>query len=231
MRKIILILVVLLQQSIGIGQTNPLIKYLPDSANMVMHINPVRLFSKMSLETLSNSGMFKELLKDPKMPFASILSNPLSTGIDFLPGVFIVMINDGENAKPGSNTSIFIKLSNAELFTAKMKELFKEESDSVIKKYGTDRILQTGKGMTIGWNNNLLVMTSGYDRKFKTEFMEQPFDTLDEKDYRIMMDKLNDRKIKSQRNLCFELLAPKMNSKYSHPSSFIPHFSSFKYNF
>ena len=222
-RFALLLAVITIQQSVVFAQTNPLIKYLPDNASMVMNFNAIKLAGNIPGESFRQSSVYREIMKDTKMPFNALLMNPEKSGIDFTAGVFLVMTNDATEEKPGPGATIFIKLRDAELFTANIKDLFKENSDSIIKKYGTDRIMQHEKGLTLGWNNDLLVIIPGYSKKEKEE-QQQVYltdSTSDIKDYDKLMNITIDKIQRSQRNLCFDLLTPKPQNVLSTNSHFI----------
>ncbi len=222
-RKFMLaIAAILLQQAATFAQTNSLVKYLPGNALMIMNFNVVRLAGKIPAETLQKNIIYQEMMKDSKMPIGALLKEPLKSGIDFFPGIFLVMTNDAQHELPNPGINIFIKLSNADVFTAKMKELFKENADA-IKSFGTDNIIQSEKGMTLGWNKEVFVMTSSYDRKIKEELLSLPSydsatvyvdtvavatDNSPQPDYEKKEEEIQERLKLSQRNICFNLLAP-----------------------
>jgi hypothetical protein len=189
-RFVLFFAALILLQTATLAQINPLIKYLPDNAAMVMNFNAMGIVSKIPGESFRQSIIYQQIMKDPGMPFNTLLMNPEKSGIDFSAGIFLAITNyepannspipPVRNPEPGVN--IFIKLQNAVLFTANMKELFKDKDDN-IRTYGTDNILQTEKGMTFGWNNDLFVMTSANDNKVKQELLELWADTTTRKDF------------------------------------------------
>ena len=215
-------------QTAALAQTNPLIKYLPDNSAMVMNFNAVGIASKIPGESFRQSIIYQQIMKDPGMPFNTLLMNPEKSGIDFSAGIFLAITNDepASNSsippvrKPEPGVNIFIKLQNAALFTANMKELFKDKDDS-IRTFGTDKILQTEKGMTFGWNNDFFVMTSANDSKVKQELLELWADTTTRKDFDLSVMQVTDKLKNAQRNLCFSLLAPKSQSSLSSNSRFL----------
>ena len=228
-RRIILILVAItMLQAAVIAQTNPLIKYLPENSTMVMNFNAVGIAAKIPGESFRQSFIYREMMKDPKMPFNTLLTSPEKSGIDFSAGIFLVITTETPENKSEepfevrqeSGVNIFIKLSNAELFTANMKKL-QSEKDDAIKTYGTDRILQTGKDMTLGWNNEILVITSATDRKIKEELNRLYTDTTGRKDYDKALEEIAFKQKNAQRNICFTLLAPKQQNSLSTNSRFI----------
>ncbi len=207
-------------QTATLGQTNPLIKYLPNNASMVINFNAAGIAGKIPGESFRQSIIYREIMKDLKMPFNALLMNPEKSGIDFSAGIFLVMTHEVPEEKTEPGVNIFIKLQNAEMFTANMKDMFKESGDS-ITTYGTDRIFQTEKGMTFGWNNDLFVMTSGNDRKTKEELQQLYSDTTARKDFDLSVLQLADKLKRGQRNLCFNLLTPKSQNVLSTNSRFI----------
>jgi hypothetical protein len=232
MKKIIVLffIALIIQQTVVLAQNNPLIKYLPENASMVMNFNAAGLAAKIPGETFRQSFIYREMMKDPGMPINTLLTSPATSGIDFSAGIFLVMTNEaaGKNpdevleGRPEPGVNIFIKLSNAELFTNNMKELLKDKEDP-IRTYGTDRILQTGKDMTLGWNNDVLVITSATDRKIKEELKELYSDTTatSQKDYEKTFANITYRQKNAQRNICFSLLVPKPQNSLSTNSRFL----------
>ncbi len=207
-------------QTATLAQTNPLIKYLPDNASMVINFNAAGIAGKIPGESFRQSIIYREIMKDLKTPFNALLMNPEKSGINFSAGIFLVMTHDVSEEKTEPGVNIFIKLQNAEMFTANMKGLFKESGDS-ITTYGTDKIVQTEKGMTFGWNNDLFVMTSGNDRKTKEELQQLYSDTAARKDFDLSVLQLADKLKRGQRNLCFNLLTPKSQNSLSTNSRFL----------
>ncbi len=126
-------------QTATLGQTNPLIKYLPDNASMVINFNAAGIAGKIPGESFRQSFIYREMMKDPKMPFNTLLTSPEKSGIDFSAGIFLVITTEtAENkseepfeARQEPGVNIFIKLSNAELFTANMKKMYKEKDDAI----------------------------------------------------------------------------------------------------
>lgn len=195
------------------SQTNPLVKYLPDDLSLVVKFDLVKLISKIPAETFRQSPVYRELMKDPGNPFSAILTEPLKTGVDFSSGLLVaVQINKGtEPERP--TLFVFGKLFDAGRFTASIQSLIKDKDES-ITQYGTDRILFAG-GMTMGWNNNIFVMTSGYGNELREEIMRDISfsDTMEQEpaDMKKIMEKIK----RSQRELCFELLTPKSQNTFS----------------
>ncbi len=235
-RKFILVVAaILVQQATTLAQTNSLVKYLPGNALLVMNFDVVRLVGKIPAETLQKSGIYQEMLRSDKMPIATLLKEPLKSGIDFFPGVFVVVTNDAQNETPNPGVNIFIKLSNAEVFTAKMKELYKENNEA-IKTFGTDNIIQAEKGMTLGWNKEIIVITSSYDSKIKDELQSLYIndsavlyldtvavatDNTPQPDYEKKELEIQQRLKLSQRNICFSLLAPTSQSSLQANKEFV----------
>jgi Domain of unknown function (DUF4836) len=227
-KRFVLLLTVLIIQLTVFSQTNPLIKYLPDNASTVINFNAKALAAKIPAASFRQSFIYQEMMKDPKMPLNILLTAAEKSGIDFSAGIFVVITNDtiekksegsvGSSQEPGFN--IFIKLSNAALFTANMKEMLTEK-DGTITMYGTDRIIQNGKDMTIGWNNDVLVITSATDKKIKQELNELYNDTTGQRNYKTTYDQISYKLKNAQRNICFSLLTPKSQNLLINNSQFI----------
>src|SRR5215212_7441610 len=70
-------------QLAAFSQNNPLAKYIPENTNLVVSINPMRIYSKLPMESFRQSVIYRELMKHPDNPVNAIFKNPLETGVDF----------------------------------------------------------------------------------------------------------------------------------------------------
>lgn len=217
LKTILFIAAALTIQSTAFSQINPLVRYLPGDASMVMSFNLLRLAGKIPGESFRQSFIYREMMKDPKMPFNSLLSGMEKSGIDFSTDFILVVSKEATAEKSEPVVHIFGKLLNAELFTATVKGLLKEGGDS-IATYGTNRILVTEKGMATGWNNDIFVITSGYGKETKKELYEALSDTTANRDFTLAQ--IKEKLKKAQRAVCFDLLAPKSQNTFSTNSHF-----------
>jgi hypothetical protein len=210
----------MLLQAAAFSQSNPLLKYIPDDATMVMHFDIKIIGGKIPAEDFRQSFMYRELMKKEGSPFISFLSTPEKSGIDLSAGIMLTIKYQGNDRYDRAQpiVHIFMKLQNAETFTKNIKELMKDDGEKEsIKVYGTDRIISADGKMTAGWNNDIFVMTSGYSQEMTEEISRyynfsdttMVSDTATKPPFDI--DRLMEKFKKSQRELCFQLLTPKTN--------------------
>ncbi len=217
--KFLLPIAAMLWQSLAFSQSNPLLKYIPADASMVMHIDAKRLGSKIPEETFRQSFMYREMMKDPKAPF-QFFKEPGKIGLDISSGIIMAFqyekpekMEEERFERSTPEFHIFIKLSDAALFTSKMQELMKgnEEEDKVqIEIYGTNRLVLSGGAMVAGWNNEVFVISNGYSNELRKVIREQ-FSSFGDSatPNRLDMERIKADLIKGQRNMAFDLLTPK----------------------
>ncbi len=218
----LLIAATLLLQSIAYSQSNSLIKHLPDDVTMVIHFDLKRVAGKIPAETFRQSFLYREMMKNEGMPFNTFFAQPEKSGIDLSAGIFLAMKMQGKDRYERDQPIVYIfgKILNAETFTNNIKELMKDDGN-LIKVYGTDRIIATEGKMSAGWNNSTFVITSGYSDEITQELYKYHnyddsvavVDTAKKEVFDI--NGLMDRFKKSQRELCFELLAGKSQNAFS----------------
>jgi hypothetical protein len=226
-----ILLAALLLKSAAFSQSNPLLKYIPDDVNTVIHFDIKSMGSKIPAEDFRQSFLYREMMKKDGMPFSTLFNQPEKSGIDMNAGIFMAINYQGigrfGNAQP--TIHLFMKLQNAETFTNNIKELMKDgKENEMIKVYGTDRIISLDGTVTAGWNNEIFVFTTGNKQELEDEIMtnlQLPPDTIAVSidttasvpfDYAGMMEKFK----KSQRDLCFQLLTPKPNRSFDANSRF-----------
>ncbi len=216
-----LLIAAMLGQSAAFSQSNPLFKYLPDDITMVMSIDAKSLGSKIPAETFRQSFFYREMMKDPNMPLAAFLSEPEKLGIDLSGGIVLAIkeesIEGMERTQPGFY--LFIKLRDAEVFTANMKKIAGDEGK--IAMYGTDRILLSEASMTAAWNNDVFIVSNGYANKMRQSFLNDfsYSDTVPPDPAKI--ERAKRELMKGQREMCFELLTPKSQNTISSNTYFI----------
>ncbi len=230
-KSIFILLAALLFQSVTFSQSNPLLKYIPDDVNTVIHFDIKSMGSKIPAEDFRQSFLYREMMKKEGMPFSTLFNQPDKSGIDMNAGIFMAINYQGIGRFGSVQPTIhlFMKLQNAETFTNNMKELMKDgQENELIKVYGTDRIISTDASVTAGWNNDIFVLTTGNKQELEDEMMtnlQLPPDTIAVSidttasapfDYAGMMEKFK----KSQRDLCFQLLTPKTNRSFDANSRF-----------
>lgn len=226
-RKNLLLVAALLLQSAAFAQINPLLKYLPDDVTTVVHFDVQRMGSKIPGDVFRQSSLYRQMLKNPDENFSKFLSQPETAGIDFSAGIILAIKYQGKDRYDREQPIIhlLVKLKNAETFTNTIKGLIKDEPD-MIKVYGTDRIIATEGKMTAGWNNDVFVITTGYSQEITDEIYKYHnfVDTIalndtatrPHFDFEGMMERFK----KSQRDLCFQLLAPKNSSSLNSNTHF-----------
>ena len=84
----------LLLRSICFSQANPLIRYLPGDISMLVNIDIAGMAAKIPGESFRQSGLYRELMKKPDMPFTRFFSEPAKTGIDLSAGIMIAISLD-----------------------------------------------------------------------------------------------------------------------------------------
>ena len=227
----LLLAAALLLQSLAFAQTNPLVKHLPEDATVVMHFDIKRIAGKIPGETFRQSFLYREMMKDRSVPISTFFTQPEKSGIDLSAGIMLAMKIQGMDRYEKPQPIIYLvgKIQDAETFTGNIKKMFNgeiEHDSELINVYGTDRILSLGGKMTAGWNNDVFVITSGYSEEITNEISKyynfedttavidttakQPFD----------INGLMERFKKSQRELCFQLLAGKSQNSFSTNSYF-----------
>lgn len=196
------------------AQNNPLLKYLPADASMVMSFNPVKLANKIPGETFRQSSMYREMMKNDGGELNAFLSDPSISGVDFSSDLVLTISNDTTSRKPGVNLSIFGALKNEALFALTIKKIMKEEQDSLLV-YGTNHILLPGNaGTALAWNNEIFVITTGNKSGMRQDLVNSFSDTTDQRDYELRMTEYVDKQKKALRNYCFELLTPKPGNMF-----------------
>ena len=222
-KSIFFLLAALVFQSVTFSQSNPLLKYIPDDVNTVIHFDFKSMGSKIPAEDFRQSFLYREMMKNEGIPFLTYLTQPEKSGIDLSAGFILTIKYQGINRynQPQPIINLFMKLQNAESFTNNFKDLMKDGSEKeTINVYGTDRIISSQGKITAGWNNDIFVLTSGYSQEITDEiykyhnFGDSPAlnDTIAKLPFDI--DGLMERFKKSQRDLCFELLTPKTNRSF-----------------
>jgi hypothetical protein len=215
--KLTLSLVALcLQQVFVFAQTNPLFKYLPANASMVMSFNSQRLGSKVSGEIFRQSFMYRELMKDPDSPANLMLSSPAETGIDLSSDLFLVSVYDTTQGHFKNDIHIFGLLKKEGLFTTFIKNLFKKDS---VQVYGTNKIIFK-ETSSVAWNNEIFVFSSGSEHNnMMSEVLSDSTSSQKEIDSKLM--KLKGKLMKAKRELSFSLLTPHTGNFFSTDSHFI----------
>jgi hypothetical protein len=232
-RRSFLFLFVALGWQTGIlSQNNPLLKYIPEDATTAVHFDIKRMGGKIPGETFRNSTIYRQMMKDPGMPWSSLLTEPEKLGIDLSAGLILAMKYPGTTRYRSNKPiiQVFLKLKDAETFTNNINKLIQdkeqgEKNEELYKVYGTDRILSPRGEMTAGWNNDVFVMTSGYDAEMDAEIERylnaSVADTavllsdtlaLPTYDAKSGIGEIMERFKRSQRDLCFQLLTPKTSS-------------------
>lgn len=233
---LLIALFILLLQN-GNAQTEKLIRYLPQNANMIMSFNPVKIASYIPGETFKQSAMYRQMMKDDNGELRAFLSDPSVSGIDFTASLILTTITDTTDTHRGDDAtiSIFGLLKNEALFSLAVQKISKDE-ERKIQTYGTNKILMTGRtGPAIAWNDEIFVFTTGNRAAMKKEISNQ-FNVVEEvmadsvavmpdtipvmKEPEFDLEKIYEKFNKQLRNYCFELLTPKNSNIFISNSHF-----------
>ncbi len=190
------------------GQTHPFTRYLPENTSVVMHIDLVRLATKAPWAKIRESEMYKQMTGDDS-PLKNIFSSPLTAGIDYSAGLMIVVSKNSEEGREPL-TYLLGKVSNVDMFTKTISTLNGKDKVS-ISQFGTDRMILSD-GPNLAWNNNIFVVPFG-NKGISEAIMPDFSDTTDENSFSNF--NFEEELKKAQRDLCFELLAPKSTDKFS----------------
>jgi Domain of unknown function (DUF4836) len=226
---IMALLIMLLQN--GNAQTEKLIRYLPQDANMIMSFNPVKIASYIPGETFRQSAIYRQMMKEDNGELRAFLSDPAVSGIDFNASLILTTITDTIASRRGNDAtiSIFGLLRNEALFSLAVQKISKDE-ERKIQTYGTNKILMTGRtGPAIAWNDEIFVFTTGNRAEMKREISNQ-FGAVEEvmadsvaampdtipvtKEPDFDLEKIYEKFNKQLRNYCFELLTPKNSNSF-----------------
>ncbi len=220
LKTILLAACALIQQVIALSQTNPLIKYVPDDASMVVSINLLELGHKISGESFRQSFIYREMMKDPNPELNAFLADPSALGLDLSNDIFLVTVTDTSREYPGTSVHIFGLLKDEAVFTNTMKKLLGDKNS--INVYGSNKIIFTENGgTTLAWNREVFVLNAVNGR---SSMMKDVYGAIHDST-RIDFDKKMDDVLamikKMQRDLCFELLAPHPQNSFSRNIYFI----------
>jgi hypothetical protein len=156
MRPILTILLstaILINCSLLYAQKNPLHNYFPADAKAVIHINLPSLASKMSWQEFQQIPFLQEAMKDAPPNAQEFLKNPAASGINFLSGLFIVMLPDADN-KTKNKSALYGQLADTALFRTMLK---KADPKMKIKTIGKIHVAASDK-TAMAWTGDLFVM-------------------------------------------------------------------------
>jgi len=237
-RKIFYLMAALAMHNFVFAQKNSLLKYLPADVSMVMNIDVKRLGEKLPPGTFRQSPIYQQMMKDPALSLDSLMSDPAKWGVDFSAGIILTVKQQGVDRYDREKQSfhLFLKLTNAETFTRTIKLLgsHEDEGENGLRVYGTDRILVSGGKFSVGWNNDILVITNAISDEMVKEMYDYHHfdDTTAVMDTGAISEKMPDyegmmaRYRKSQRNLLFQLLTPNKITSFSTNTHFLTAMSS-----
>jgi Domain of unknown function (DUF4836) len=197
---------VCLQQVFVFAQNSPLLKYLPDSASMVLSISLPRLGSKIPGEAFRQSMLYEKMMKENQPAFHTLLSNAAQSGIDI--STDLLLATTAHRSEEFSATYIHLigSLKNESLFTPFIKSLLKADS---IYTFGVNKIIFKNGG-TLAWNNEVFIFSAG---KYKN-LPDNDMDSLSSGKYKEKMRSI-------QKALCFAMLTPKPGNFFSTDNHFI----------
>jgi len=219
LKTLSILIVLLVQQIFVFSQPDPLAKYLPANAGMIMSFNPIKIANKVPGETFRQSYLYKDMMKKDDGELKVFLSDPSISGIDFSYDLKLVVTVDTSSEYSGAMVNVFGVLKNEALFSLAINKLFKGK-DSV-KVYGTNKmVISENSAPSIAWNNEIFVISGGKNGDMNRESRELFNDTTDKRDFNVRMQDLTDKLKKMQRNACFELLTPKSHSSIYTDAAF-----------
>ena len=180
------------------AQTTDLVKYLPESATMIMDIDGASLSQKLSWKELMAMSMFDSLLKKAAPGTRKMIAEPSETGINFRDHLFLVIdFNETDEENTGSHIAFYGKVQDEAKLSALLNKAAIKE---IIKKTSGENKMFIGKDFVFGWNKSVFVLHSG------TALMKQG-----------MPVKISHTKKELARleKRCIELLTPKVKNIYS----------------
>jgi hypothetical protein len=218
--KIIILAAAFILPVIGFSQINPLVKYLPDNASLVMSMNLPGMGHKIPGELFRQSFIYREIMKNPNAEMNAFFNDPSSLGLDLSNDIFLVSLTDTSEEYPGTSIHLFGLLKDESLFTSTMKKLSGEKNPLNI--YGTNKIIFTQNGRTsLAWNKEVFVFNIVNRHKtFRAEDNNVIVDTI-KIDWEKNMEAEEMRFMNMNRNLCFALLTPHPENSFTLNSYFI----------
>lgn len=211
-KRLLLLTLILAQTMMMYAQTNPVFRYLPENASMVMSFNPVKLANKVPGETFRQSFIYKEITKKDSDEVKAFLSDPSISGINFSNDIVLAVVKDTAGGKESTYTIVMGSLKNEPLFSTNIKKLSKSDKDSV-RVYGTNKmLLPENAGMAMAWNNEVFVLVMPGKNGMREDYSAIFSDTTDTRSFDVKIREIMEKLQRSQRNLCFELLTPKNQS-------------------
>jgi Domain of unknown function (DUF4836) len=148
-QTILLLTAILINCSLLYAQKNALYNYFPADAKAVIHINLPSLASKMSWQEFKQIPFLQEAMNDAQ----EFLKKPAASGINFLSGLFIVMLPDADN-KTKNKSALYGQLADTALFRTMLK---KADPKMKIKTIGKIHVAASDK-TSMAWTGDLFVM-------------------------------------------------------------------------
>lgn len=213
--------IMLLIQQVSFSQDNPVIKYLPPGASMIMSFNPIALAAKVPGEDFRQSFFYRELMKENDGGLKAFFSDPSISGIDFSAGLVMATITDTTSGYPVPTYHVFGVLKNEQSFLQAAKKIIK--TDETIQVYGTNKMIFSKKAdPVLAWNNEVFVFTYGnslkklmtpevvaYNDSTTYDTTAEKTESYNEEENEKKRELAEEEFRKEQRNYCFELLTPK----------------------
>jgi hypothetical protein len=235
MKTILLSAMTVMLQSLIFAQTNPLIKYLPANASMIMSFNPVKMGKKVPGEAFRQSMMYREMIKKDDGEIKAFLSDPSISGIDFSYDLMLVVTTDPSGKSSGTSVHLFGALKNEALFSLAVKKISKGED--AVQTYGTDKIMMNeNNGSGMAWNSEIFVLNMGGNSKWRNEIYNSTddsiivtladtlgsiVDTLRQKEMDKKLETAQRNMLKTQRESFFNLLSRKPDNAITTDAHFI----------
>jgi len=177
-KRMLTVLCVLLTGTLVFSQgDNPLLKYLPSEASMIMSFNPVAIAKKVPGETFRQSFLYRELMKNESNGLKNFLEDPSVIGVDFSHDLLLI-INEANTG--GEDPGFFIsgRLKDPAVFTSNMKNMRPDKEPLSVSAGGGQVNIIAADGIAMAWKNEAFVLTKGMNNKLKKEMMkDMPLDS------------------------------------------------------
>lgn len=139
----------------SIAQKSPLTAYIPENAQLVMHLNLANLEKKLSWEEITHLDFFEKMLHKADETTKNLVLNPSETGIDFSSGLYLVAterINDPN--QEGIGFLMLGSLADPARFTG----LLKKNLDKKQLLTAADLSFIADREFSLAWNKNTFIL-------------------------------------------------------------------------
>jgi hypothetical protein len=139
-----------IQQSVT-AQQNPLLNYLPENAQAIIHFNLSSLAPKLPWKEFIESPLFEDMKKSSDSVLAPLFSNPASSGINPFAGIFIAVVkNTADTTK--NQVVVYTALNDSSSFRKMVQKM-----DAKIKIISSGNVCMISDDASITmWNDKVL---------------------------------------------------------------------------